>query len=149
VSNKGFHCNKNQGVAKFLPRAQQCQPSRPAQELGVEKQSHYRISSSLCPGSPTVIIHTLLTGHLLVQPASRTNLGFGRLGLERILTGVQGQERLEAMDWLLFRNICLLILFMVSGKLRSGKKRSSSCLFCLPSAFYMDFLIFNLLSTKN
>jgi len=89
----------------------------------VEKQSHYRISSSLCPGSTTVIIHALLTEHLLAHPAAKTNLGSGRPGLELILTGVRSQERLYAMDWLLFRNICLLILFMVSGKLRSGKKR--------------------------
>lgn len=138
---KGFIAIRIKVCLSSYPEPKQCQPPRPAQEFGVEKQGHYRISSSLCPESITVITHALLTEHLQARPAERP-------GLKLTLTGVQGQERLKEMDWLLVRNICLLMLLMVSEN-QGLEERSSSCPLCSPPAFYMDFLIFNLLSAKT
>lgn len=73
------------------------------------KQSHYRTSSFLCPDNSRVISQALLEGHLEAHLAEEPNSGPRGLRLKSNLTGVPVQERTGGMDWLLFRNICLLI----------------------------------------
>lgn len=67
---KGFTAIRIKVCLCSYPEPKQCQPSRPAQGLGVGKQSHYRTSSFLCPKSTRVITHANLKGtskHILLQ----------------------------------------------------------------------------------
>lgn len=124
VPNKGFHCSKNQGVSCLCayPEPKQCQPSRPAQKFGVGKQSHYRTSSVLYPERNRVSTHALLKGHLEARLAAELSSGPRRLGLKSNLTRVCVEEKPEGMDWLLFRNIYLVVILMVSRTERPGEK---------------------------
>ncbi|XP_027628446.1 desmoglein-4 [Tupaia chinensis] len=110
---KGFIAIRSKVCLSSYPEPKQCQPSRPAQECGVGKQSHYRTSSSLCPESIRVITDALPKGHLEVHLAAEPPSEPRRLGLKLKFTGICVQEKPKGMDWLLLRSICLLIILMV------------------------------------